>query len=143
MLARSNFTLAGRLVLVKFVLCAQPVHILTTINVPKEVLEEIDKFRRQFLWAGNENLTEGKCKVNWSTMVRPLDLWGLGILDIHRFARALRFLWLWRVGVGILKPKTEPEPNPNRANYWSIRVFGFGFGSYMCYISGYGFGFGS
>jgi hypothetical protein len=49
------------------------------------------------------------------------------------------------VGVGILKPKTEPEsePNPNRPNYWSIRVFGFGFGSYMCYISGYRFGFGS
>jgi hypothetical protein len=49
------------------------------------------------------------------------------------------------LGVGILKPKTEPEPepNPNRPNYWSIRVFGFGFGSYMCYISGYGFGFGS
>jgi hypothetical protein len=41
------------------------------------------------------------------------------------------------------RTRTEPEPNPNRPNYWSIRVFGFGFGSYMCYISGYGFGFGS
>jgi hypothetical protein len=50
-----------------------------------------------------------------------------------------------RLGVGILNPKTEPEPepNPNRPNCWSIRVFGFGFGSYMCYISGYGFRFGS
>lgn len=44
-----NFTLAGRLVLVKFVLSAQSVHTLTTINVPEEVLEEIDKFRKQFL----------------------------------------------------------------------------------------------
>jgi hypothetical protein len=50
-----------------------------------------------------------------------------------------------QLGVGILKPKTEPEPelNPNRPNCRSIRVFGFGFGSYVCYISGYGFGFGS
>jgi hypothetical protein len=39
--------------------------------------------------------------------------------------------------------RTRTEPNPNRPNYRSIRVFGFGFGSYMCYISGYGFGFGS
>jgi hypothetical protein len=45
--------------------------------------------------------------------------------------------------VDILKPKTEPEPNPNRPNYRSIRIFGFRFGSYMCYILGYEFGFGS
>jgi hypothetical protein len=46
--------------------------------------------------------------------------------------------WL-EAGVGILKPKTEL--NPNRPNCRSIRVFGFGF--YMCYISGYGFEFDS
>jgi hypothetical protein len=46
------------------------------------------------------------------------------------------------LGVGILKPKTEPEPEPNlnRPNCRSIRVFGFGFSSYMCYISGMGMG---
>jgi hypothetical protein len=39
---------------------------------------------------------------------------------------------------GHFKTKPEPKPNPNRPNCQSIRVFGFG--SYMCYISGYGFG---
>jgi hypothetical protein len=91
-----NFTLVGRLTLVKSVLSAQPIHTLTTINVPKAILEEIDKFRKRFLWAGNENFTSGKCKVNWPIVVRPLDLRGLGVLDIHRFARVLRVRWLWR-----------------------------------------------
>jgi hypothetical protein len=41
-----SFTFAGRHALVKSMLYVQPIHTLTTINVPKEVLKEIDKFRR-------------------------------------------------------------------------------------------------
>ncbi|WVZ65991.1 LOW QUALITY PROTEIN: hypothetical protein U9M48_015270 [Paspalum notatum var. saurae] len=43
-----NLTHTRRLVLVKSVLSAQPVHTLTVINVPKEVLEEIDKLSDSF-----------------------------------------------------------------------------------------------
>jgi hypothetical protein len=30
----------------------------------KEVLDDIDKIRRHFLWAGDKALSGGKCKVN-------------------------------------------------------------------------------
>lgn len=51
-----------------------------------------------FLWAGGENLTGGKCKVNWPTVTRPVNLDGLGMLDSKRFSRALQLRWLWLDG---------------------------------------------
>jgi hypothetical protein len=38
----------------------------------------------------------GKCLVAWSRIQRPLELGGLGILDIERMGIALlRLRWLW------------------------------------------------
>jgi exonuclease III len=87
---------AGRLTLVKAVLTAQAVYFLTALRAPNGVLNEIDRQRRKFLWAGTEALTGGKCKVNWPRSARPKNSGGLGILHIRKFARSLRLRWLWR-----------------------------------------------
>jgi hypothetical protein len=50
---------------------------------------------RQFLWAGNQQLHGGKCKVNWVRVGRPLHRNGLGITDLEHFGHALRLRWLW------------------------------------------------
>jgi hypothetical protein len=48
---------------VRSVLSSLPVYLLTIVKAPKNFLKEIDKTRRRFLWAGDKELTGGKCKV--------------------------------------------------------------------------------
>lgn len=88
--------LAGRSTLVKSVLTSQPVFLLTGLKASKESLEALDKQRRKFLWAGGEALTGGKCKINWTRTCLPTGFGGLGILNLEKFARALRLRWLWQ-----------------------------------------------
>lgn len=57
------FTAARRRTLVKLVLSAQRIYYLSSLNAPAEVLEEIDKRRKRFLWTGTNQIAGGKCKV--------------------------------------------------------------------------------
>jgi len=68
---------------------------MTALKPPKEVLPEVDKIRKRFLWAGHKAISGGKCKVNWTKTTLLKECGGLGILDLERFARALRLRWLW------------------------------------------------
>lgn len=48
--------MAGRRVLVRSVLSAMPTFAMTVLRMPKKLLKEIDKTRRKFLWAQEEEL---------------------------------------------------------------------------------------
>ena len=104
-----NLTQAGSVYLTKAVLSSQPVYLLTALKATKEVLEDLDKIRMRFLWAGGEELTGGKCKVNWTKSCMPKELGGLGILNLEKFARALRLRWLWHSWVSPDKPWASTE----------------------------------
>lgn len=41
-------------------------------------------------------MTGGKCKINWTRTCLPTGFGGLGILNLEKFARALRLRWLWQ-----------------------------------------------
>lgn len=81
--------MGGRRIMVNSVLSAIPTYTLTVLKPPKQSLQEIDKARRRFLWAGNENMHGGKCKVNWLKVCSPVRYGGLGVPNLEKFARAL------------------------------------------------------
>ncbi len=99
-----NMGAAGRTTLVKSVLSAQPIYLLTALKVTKESLEQLDKQRRRFLWAGTGDITRGKCKVNWIKTCLPTSQGGLGVINLDKFTRALRLRWLWHEWKDPTKP---------------------------------------
>jgi hypothetical protein len=52
-----NLTQARRVCLTKSVLSSQPVYQLTVLKPPLEVMHELDKIRRRFLWAGDKAIS--------------------------------------------------------------------------------------
>lgn len=88
-----NLTRVGRVCLVKTVLTSQPVFALIVLIPPVETLEELDRIRKRFLWAGDSTLIGEKCKVNWTRSCLPKENRALGVVNLCRFARALLILW--------------------------------------------------
>jgi hypothetical protein len=88
---------AGRETLVKTVLTSQPIYHMTVFPEQKWLIKRIDRLRRSFLWRGEtpDKVYGGHSIINWPTTCLPKIKGGLGILDLERFARALRLRWLW------------------------------------------------
>lgn len=54
--------------------------------------KRVDKIRRGFLWAQEDQARGGKSLVRWTDVCRPK---GLGISDLQRQSRALGTRWQW------------------------------------------------
>jgi hypothetical protein len=77
------------------VLSAIPIYVLIAIEVPKWFIKAVDKLRRAYLWKGRKQINDGSCLVAWEKVQRPLDLGGLGVLNLEYMSWALQMRWLW------------------------------------------------
>jgi hypothetical protein len=71
-----------RLVLIKMTLSSVPVYTSISIELPPWLIKALTKIMKAFLWSGADQVQSGKCLVAWCQVQQPLDLGGLGILDL-------------------------------------------------------------
>ena len=87
---------AGQTALVKATLSAISVHMAITVGLSPWAVQQINELCRAFIWGSDQTVGGGKCKVAWTTIYRPRDLGGLGVVDPRRAGIALRTRWAWR-----------------------------------------------
>jgi hypothetical protein len=122
---------SGRLILLKSVISARPIHQLIVAEAPAWVHEELVKWMRAFFWAGKKEVNGGQCMVAWDTICKPTRLGGLGVKDLRLQGLALRVRWCWLRRKDPLRPwQGLPALNDLEANevFQNLAVFRVGNG---------------
>ncbi|XP_050232969.1 uncharacterized protein LOC126681474 [Mercurialis annua] len=87
---------AGRLTLIKSVLCSLPVYYLCTFRNPQAVANSLERIMRRFLWSGDTN-RRGFSKVAWSDVCVPFSSKGLNITPLRFKNQCLLMKWMWKL----------------------------------------------
>lgn len=107
--------LAGRVTWVRFVLTAIPIYAMIAVSMPKWFIKAVNKLHWAFTWKGRDKLNGGSCLVAWEKVQRPLDLGGLGILNLEYMGWSLQMRWLWYMKTTTNRPwkglDTKIHPN--------------------------------
>lgn len=92
---RAALPKSSRLLLVRSVLCAIPIHAMLALDLPPTTTKAIIKICRGFLWCGKGEANGGQCAVPWANVCTPRWAGGLGIPDLHWLKYALQSRWPW------------------------------------------------
>jgi hypothetical protein len=85
----STLNLAGRLQITNAVFSALPTFYLCTLELPKAIVKQIDKFRKNCLWRNNDINGQSKPKAAWELVCRTKIEGGLGIINLELQNQAL------------------------------------------------------
>jgi hypothetical protein len=83
----------GRLILIKTVVAAKPIHQMLVAEAPMWLLEEIEKWQRGFFWTAKDSANGGQCLVTWNSVCKPYEFGGLGVKNLRLHGVALRVRW--------------------------------------------------
>ncbi|KAE8704873.1 hypothetical protein F3Y22_tig00110435pilonHSYRG00103 [Hibiscus syriacus] len=91
----NSLSIAGRVVLVKSVLCSLPVYFMSMFRIPAAVILKLNSIMASFLWG--DSIDKKKIHwVNWKSVSKPRNLGGLGVPNLALLNRALLGKWVWK-----------------------------------------------
>ena len=93
---QKNLSMGGRVTLIKSVLNALPIYLLSFFKIPQRVVDKLVSLQRNFMWGGNHQLKRIPW-VKWEVVCLPKSEGGLGIKDLAKFNAALRGRWIWEL----------------------------------------------
>jgi hypothetical protein len=76
-------TYTGRLQMINSTITPITTYAMSTIKLPKGVIENIDRARKQCLWRGNSEKKRGGNLVAWPVVIQPKDKGGTGIINLQ------------------------------------------------------------
>lgn len=73
---------SGRLEMINSTITPITTYTMCTVKLPKGVIENIDRIRKQCLWRGNTEKKKGGNLVAWPTVMLPKEKGGCGIMNL-------------------------------------------------------------
>ena len=92
----ADLLVAGKLVLLKASLDSIPTYWLALYEIPKAILNLIEKTRRDFLWGSESGGKRKMHLIAWEKICHPRNAGGLGVRSIKAKNHALLAKWWWR-----------------------------------------------
>ncbi|KAJ0845371.1 hypothetical protein HanRHA438_Chr15g0712871 [Helianthus annuus] len=91
----NTVSFGGKITLIKSVLSSLPTYYFSLYRALAQVIEELERMRRNFLWGTNPD----ESKINWVAWLNamtPKDRGGLGIGSLREANLAMLAKWWWR-----------------------------------------------
>ena len=101
--SKAKLSFAGRVIVVNHVLLSSLWYIMSCWSFSRSCMGQLQRLIRNYLWSGNDG-SHARAKVSWSTIVKPLDQGGLGIVDPLQQSKAL----MAKLVIRGLLPGSEP-----------------------------------
>jgi len=80
---------AGKLQMTNSIFTSLPMFFMSTFHLHSTVREQIDKYRKHYLWRGSEENNRINAKVAWPMVTKSKEEGGLGVLDLKTQNEAL------------------------------------------------------
>lgn len=123
-------TYAGRLILLNSVYSSLPTFNMCTLKLPVEILEQLDKYRKHYLWNEGDLSKKGGCLVAWETESKSKTEIGLGIINLrtqnsafllkfmHKFYNKVNLPWVQLTWKCLYRNGAPPHVRRNVGSFW-------------------------